>query len=358
MYDVIVIGGGATGLTAAIRASGRGEKVIVLEASNRVGKKILLAGSGKCNLSNINLASEHYNTPFVEKFLPKSNKVYEFFEEIGLKTRVIDGRIYPYSESGNSVLNLLRRALPENVVATDCPVEKISYDDGIFTVNGYKGRKVVLATGSSATVGRNSHSVLEKLGHKIIPLAPALVPLKCDVEATKGLSGIRAKVRLTVKNGDKEVFSDCGEILFRDGGVSGIVSMDASRYLQGGEVAEIDFAPDISEEDLKSFCDKHGVEGVVHRLVGEAVKRQSIASRKPIYEVLKRYNVGEVSAEGADRAQVMRGGLDVNDFSDNLESKIMPGLYAGGEALDVDGACGGYNLHWAFLSGLIIGDMV
>lgn len=360
MYDAIIIGGGASGLCAAIRAHARGKKILIFEANERVGKKLLLAGNGKCNLGNVSLSSDCYNTDFTAKFLPFSEKVTDFFEEIGLKTRVIDGRLYPYSESGKAVLNLLREALPKDIVRTEKAVDEIEKQGDFYLVNGEKARKIVICTGSAATVGRASYHLAENFGHRVTPLKAALVPLKTDTTFIKELNGIRAKVKLTLKINGEMKFCEEGEVLFKGDGVSGIVSMEASRFIEDGKNNDviIDFVPEMTENDLKIFLKNHSPEGLVQRVIFTAAERQAKAFKQPMFFILKNFKLCNASVCPIKQAQVVRGGLVTSEFNDNLESIHSSGLYACGEVLNVDGKCGGYNLHWAFLTGLIVGEKI
>lgn len=360
MYDAVIIGGGAAGLAAAIRAHGRGKKILVAEAAPRVGKKLLLAGGGKCNISNECVLPRHYNGEFAARFLEDSRMVGEFFKEIGLKTRTVDGRIYPYSESGNTVVNVLRAALPSDLVRTDFAVEKIVRGERKYIINGIETAKAVLAAGSAAATGRASYRLAEDLGHTVTPLRPALVPLKSDTAFIKGLAGVRVKARLTLSADGKTRFSEEGEILFKSDGVSGILSMDASRFADNRAVntLSVDFAPDMTDEEVEAFISAHGSEGIVQRTLAQAIRAQSAARKREEWAVLKDFRIDDARPAHFKQAQVVRGGLETGEFGRTLESRLSSGFYACGEVLDVDGACGGYNLHWAFLSGLTVGNAI
>ena len=358
MYDAVIIGGGASGLAAAVKALKNGKKILVLEAEKRVGKKILLAGNGRCNLSNKHLSADCYNTRAVAEYLTHSGEVYDFFEEIGLKTRTLDGRIYPYSESGKSVLNLLREAVGESNILTEQTVKEISVEEEGFSVNGIKTNNVILCTGSSATTGRDCADLYKKFGHTAQKPSPVLVPLTTSTEFIKGLSGIRAKVRLSVKTGEKTLFSECGEILFKDNGVSGILAMDASRYTDEKCRLEIDFLPDITEAEALRYVKRGKTEGLVQRMIALAAEKQAAYYNESVEKVLKKFIIEKISPCNASQAQVMRGGLSLEEFDEDLQSKLKNGLYACGEVLDADGRCGGYNLHWAFLTGIIAGENI
>ena len=358
MYDVIIIGGGASGLTAAVVALSRGKNALVLEASERVGKKILLAGNGRCNVSNVDLSVSHYNDEKVVSFLRRSEKVFSFFETIGLKTREIDGRLYPYSESGKTVLNLLRSALPPQNVVANYPVESVKKEGDRFVVGEYCARSVVFATGSKATVGRESYDLLTAFGHTVRCPLPALCPLTCVKNDVKGLSGLRAKVELSLLDDENKVLSRRGEILFKDEGVSGIVTMELSRFLFGEKTLSIDFLPDMTLSEAEAFLSKHSPEGLVQRVIADKVAAQSAARGVSLAQGLKGYRIRGAKRCGYKQAQVMQGGVPLEEFDERLESKKTPGVFACGEVLDVDGDCGGYNLHWAFLSGVIVGESV
>jgi len=358
MYDVIIIGGGASGLTAAVVALSRGKTVLLLESSDRVGKKILLAGNGRCNVSNVDLDPTFYNDVAIALFLQKSEKVYAFFDQIGLKTRTIDGRVYPYSESGKTVLNLLRAAVPQDNIVTDYTVESVKKSGDGFFIGDYSARSVVFATGSKATVGRESYDLLTPFGHTVKCPLPALCPLTCVKNDVKGLSGLRAKVALNLMDGEKPLVTRFGEILFKDEGISGIVTMELSRFLFGEKTVSVDFLPDMSLTEAEAFLQKHSAEGLVQRIIADKVAAQSAARGISNAQGLKDYRIRGAKRCGYKQAQVMQGGVPLSEFDENLESKNTLGVFACGEVLDVDGDCGGYNLHWAFLSGVIVGESV
>lgn len=355
MYDVIIIGGGASGLTVANVAKSRGKKVIVLECDKRVGKKILVAGNGKCNIGNKNITADCYNNPFVEKFLAQSKKTEDFFRKIGLTTRLIEDRTYPYSESGGAVLNLLRKNISDDIVV-DCRASDIERRNNIFVVNGYEGKSVAVCTGGITGGGVASYSLLEKFGHEKKAVFPVLTALQSDPSYVKSLAGVRVKATLTLFVDDQKAHSEYGELLFKDNGLSGIVSMSLSRYVvpSGKNEIEIDFAPEYDEKELE----KMPLEGLLQRAVGCAVERQATERKIPVSRCIKHFSVKKITLGDGKNAQVTRGGIATDGFTDSLESKSVKGLYACGEVLDVDGKCGGYNLHWAFLSGIIVGERV
>ena len=359
MYDAVIIGGGPAGIAAAITAKKRGKNVIILERNDRIGKKILLAGNGKCNINNVSVSVNNYHGD-VSKYLNKCD-VDAFFKDIGLLTRIIDNRVYPYSESGKTVLNVFRKQLEKTDIITDYSVKSVIKKDGFFVINSdIKAKKVVVCTGSNATVGYDSYDILSSFGHKIDPIYPALVPLKTDTKYIKTLSGVRAKCQVKLFVDGEETFCEEGEVQFKSDGIGGIVILNASRFVEAKKdnVIAIDFLPDMSVEEVEKYLLDYGMDGAVLRVVGEAVEKQSEDRGVSLAESIKSFLVTGVSLSEMKYAQVARGGAALDEFDDNLQSDFVDGLYACGEVLDVDGECGGYNMHWAFLSGIIVGENI
>lgn len=383
--SVVIVGGGAGGILSAIVLAQKNYKVTLLEKSDRIGKKLLATGNGKCNLTNINISSQGYNTPFVKNIITKYNPqaVIEYFNSLGLIVRTDEeGRVYPYSESATTVLNVLLQKLNElsvNVVC-DCQVDSISTQGGKWTAHTSKGDftgdKLVFATGSDATSGTNSHALLKALGHKTSKFEYAVAPLLTD--EIKGANGVRAKVLATMYIDGKESMSERGEFLFKDNALSGVLAFRLSSALarKKGSFKDckvvIDFLPDYSLEQLSEHIFKYSnifnpLEGILHKALAYNVIGRVPMDRSLIMSPQKARNLAygckhfEVNVKGvAGRqfAQVMSGGLCIEEFDENtLESKLHKGLYCIGEVLDVDGLCGGYNLHWAWACALALGGM-
>lgn len=362
MYEVAIIGGGASGLAAAITAKARGKNVVLLESSDRVGKKILATGNGKCNLSNAVINVYNYNNSYIAPFLQQSDKFYNFFENLGLKLKQVEDRIYPYSESATTVLNLLRDKLSDEEIKCGCNIESIEKKQEYFVINGeILAEKVILATGSNATSGINSHHLATKLGHKVSSLKPSLVPLVTDVTYIKKLKNLRAKVLISLIKDEKVVDVQNGEILFKDNGISGIAVFMLSSYLarnKGDYKVSIDFTPDLTNEELSKFLKNHSVFGLLHKAIAESVVFQATSLKKEVEHVIKNFIIEKVNLGPAKFAQVTNGGLATSEFDENLQSRLVKNFYACGEVLDIDGDCGGYNLYWAFISGIIAGENV
>ncbi len=389
--DILIIGGGASGLAAAIQAKRTDSKksVTVLEHLPKIGKKILATGNGRCNLGNLNAASHAYtNMRFASFAIEKygTDSLVEFFESTGLYTRAdSEGRLYPFSNSAASVLDALRFEC-ENLGVTFCCEEKATeikkLADG-YSVNGaYKAKNVIIATGGKAAPSQGSdgsgYPLLKSLGHKITPLTPSLVQIKTDISKIKSLKGVRAKATLTLSTGGKSE----GEILFTDYGLSGIAAMDLSRFVKPDAKAEIsiDLLPEFTQDKTKEIIiqiSNHNTSipaeqmlgGIIHKAIGTTAIKSALGFMpktageiKPkqaaiIAAELKDFRLKVAGTKSFNDAQVTKGGADVSEFdSRTMMSRKHSGLFACGEVLDVDGACGGFNLAWAFASGRLAGE--
>ena len=382
-FDVIIIGGGASGLFLASQLP-PSMNVAVLESNERVGKKLLATGNGKCNLTNLDMNIVHYNKPsFVESFLDRfdAHDTIATFEKMGLITKVIDKRVYPYSECASTVLDVLRKAIERNrtQVFTSHFVNAVENFNDEFIVGGvikndakpnesfsYRADSVVLATGSPATFGRDSLSLYRALGHDARAMTPSLVPIKTDKEPLKGLQGVRVKagVRIGYRY-------ETGEVLFKDFGVSGIAVFNLSSEIARGrakigDMLTIDFMPEYSKAEVEDILTKRNnnytvgelLLGTFHSKVQERIiwaancDANDPAQSKigALANAIKNYKFTIEGLGDVSLAQAMSGGLNVREFDDNLMSLKVKNAYAIGEALDVDGDSGGYNLQWAFSS--------
>lgn len=382
-FDVIIIGGGASGLFLASQLPPT-LKVAILESNDRVGKKLLATGNGKCNLTNLDMNIVHYNKPnIVEDFLDRfdAHDTIACFEKMGLITKVVDKRIYPYCECASIVLDVLRRAVERNGVSvlTSHFVNFIENFNDTFNVNGiikqedkpnesfsYKADSVVLATGSPATFGRDSTSLFSAFGHTVRQMTPSLVPIKTNKDAIKGLQGVRVKagVRIGYRY-------EVGEVLFKDFGVSGIAVFNMSGEIargraKAGDMLTIDFMPEYSKAEVEEILrkrDNHStvgelMVGTFHTRVQERIIAMAgctvddLAAGKisALANAIKNYRLTIEGLGDVSLAQVMSGGLNPREFDENLMSLKVKNAYAIGEALDIDGDCGGYNLQWAFSS--------
>lgn len=389
--DVAIVGGGAAGLAAAIVAARAGASVTVLEATSRVGQKILKTGNGRCNITNMHARPEDYNDPacvatVLDAYSPQ--RVLEFFESLGLMTtEEREGRAYPFSNAATSVLDVLRDACARLGVSVDCDKSVTGIErahDGFSLVcadgSALEARRVIVATGGATRL-------LECLGHRIEPFEPVLCPVKTEMRALKGLSGVRAHVIVRAyddERPDAPFFEEAGEVQFRDYGLSGIVIFDLSRFVKPDDRIRLDFLAGMPAGEFASWLERRHsalvaessarfgeppsyaelmcgcfhprVNNAVVRAVGLKPSQQVDAAQLPL--IAQAAAGVEVRARGfvAASAQVTRGGACMDEFdSATLESKIAPGLYAAGETLNVDGRCGGFNLQWAWASGLAAG---
>ena len=382
-FDVVIIGGGAAGLFLAASLPAN-IKVALLESNDRVGKKLLATGNGKCNLTNLDMNIAHYNRPgYIEEFLDKfdAHDTVATFEKWGLVTKAIDKRVYPYSECASTVLDVLRRAVERagTQVFTSHFVNFVESFNDTFNVQGIvkcEGKpnesftiscdSVVLATGSPATFGKDSTSLFTAFGHKTREMRPSLAPIKTNKEPLKGLSGVRVKagVRIGYRY-------EVGEVLFKDFGVSGIAVFNLSSELARdrakiGDIMTIDFMPEYSRAEVEDILRKRGANltvgelmfGTFHSKVQERIiEAANCTPDDPaqtkigaLANAIKNYKLEIEGLGDVSLAQVMSGGLDPREFDENLMSTRAKNAYAIGEALDIDGDCGGYNLQWAWTS--------
>ena len=398
MNDVIIIGGGAAGLTAALSASQRGAKVTVLEAAPRIGRKILASGNGRCNLANLGPMRYNGDTVLASAVLAAYpvEKVLSFFTELGLVTiEEAGGRVYPACGQAAAVLDVLRLALDRQHVQVVCeaPVTKLTKTKAGFqavTPQGTFEAKAVVAAFGGMAGGRLGHDggpyqLLTKLGHTLVSPRPALTALVTDKKAVKGLSGLRLPAKLTLCDGAKPIEAASGEALFTDYGVSGVCAMQLSR--RAGELLNqgkqptlyLDFSPMLGlipriydrveaadpfehvplllsclKERQHTLPKEALLTGFAPRLLAERLKGMSLPD---MAKHLAAFPAPIVGVRGMENAQVTAGGIRGSEFdSRTLQSRTCPGLFAAGEALDVDGDCGGFNLQFAFASGLIAGE--
>lgn len=403
-YDAMIIGGGAAGLMAAARLAGGGLHVALIEQSDRVGRKILATGNGRCNVLNMRLGAERYFSRDMDKAMSVLNayppqKLIEEFGMLGLLTREEDdGRVYPLSGQAASVLDVLRLAADERGVdtLTSSPVMQLAQTRFGWRARLCDGRevgarRVILACGGRAqpTSPADKQSrpfdaleVLTALGHSVYPPEPVLTALRCDMGNLRGLKGVRARCALTLIDENGRVLRrEDGEALFTDYGVSGIAAMQLSRALGDRRhcTLTIDFLPEMSESDVTAMLTGRAksmslrpcegfLTGILNRMLNMCVLRAAgVAPAKHCGELsrdelnalahcLKHLTVRVLGGQDFKSAQVMRGGAALDGFDERLMSQRACGLYACGEMLDVDGECGGYNLMWAWASALTAAD--
>lgn len=402
---VTVIGAGASGLAASIacmrtfKEHGINAKVMLFEALPRCGKKILATGNGRCNLTNKFAESTPYGgdkdfaKAVISQFTPEDTIA--FFNSLGLLCRTEDeGRVYPMSGQAASVLDALRF---ENErlgceIITDTKITSIKKKGKKFLLNDeFCADAVILAAGGKAAPKQGSdgsgYPLAQSLGHTVTKVYPALVPLTAKGDFFRSLKGIRAQGNIYMTLDGKELGEEKGEIQFTDFGISGIAVMQLSSMAcaitaKGKKpLIHIDFVPEMSEKELFSFLwetakkdstAENLLSGIVPKRLGQVIMKMS--TQKPLtcsskeitkaeiskaVQNLKDFAVEITGTRGFDNAQVCTGGIKCSEFdSKTMMSLITENFFAAGEVLDVDGICGGFNLQWAWASGIIAGKSV
>lgn len=369
MYDIVFIGGGAAGLFSAVLAKKRGLNVAVIEKNARVGKKLLSTGNGRCNLDNLDADISVYNNSFPSTALKRFpvERVITLFNELGLMTRLEGQLVYPYSMLASSVLDCLRNNLNGVTVLTDTEATEIIKANNKFdliTNNGsMQAARVVLCSGSVAGGGTNSTDLYVKHGHSVVAPCPSLTQIPCDSALIKGLTGVRHRVKATLTCGNASM-TDIGEMLFKQSALSGIVSFNLSSLLARNKadcgIITIDFYSEYDMTELRRLILSGAFTYSAHKNI-IALIRERARSNSPddIAHSAKNYKINVTRSRDYANAQAVSGGLCTDEFNPlTMESLKNKDLYAIGEVLDVDGKCGGYNLHWAWISSLSIIDAI
>lgn len=397
MKYIVIIGGGAAGLISAITAKTSTNKVTILEKNATCGKKILATGNGKCNYWNSDQNLLHYNssnqellsqliTPLIQQ------EALAFFSNLGIVPKIKNGYYYPFSNQAITIKNALLNEIAKKdiEIRTDFAVEKIKKEEECLAIYSTNEKiiadKVIVATGSKASPKTGStgdgYKILTKLGHQIIPPHPALVQLKTEGDYLKRWSGIRTDVKISLYENGTLLKEETGEIQLTDYGVSGICVFNLSRHVSIGlsknkkEEVSINFLPFISESPqeflAKQFANKNSIktqlEGILNsKLVDIILEISSINKNKTYNELtssekeilvssLVSFKTKIIGTNSFDQAQVCSGGIPLTEINlETMESKIVKNLYIVGELLDVDGDCGGYNLGFAWMSGIKAG---
>lgn len=403
---LIVVGGGAAGLFAAVIAGRQGARVTILEKNQRVGKKILATGNGRCNLTNMDMNISHFhgmNPKFAYSALHAFDNMQaiEYFEQLGISHKVEEeGKVFPFSNQASSVLDVLRYELERLGIDTvvDAEVKEIrkqarGFD--LFTKDGtkYFAHRVILATGGKAAPNLSSngggYALVEKLGHHLIEPFPSLVQLKLAEPFLKQIKGIKFDGDAEIIIKGKTLAKAQGEILFTEYGISGppifqlsrtaaerlnvnqevwikvilinhlpkdkLISYVTKRWQDNPEKdVSFSFVGFINKQLVPVLLKQSGVEDI-----NKPVARLTAREKENIIDILQDWRFKVIGTNTWTAAQVTAGGIDVKDIHPNtLESKLVPGLFFAGEVMDIDGDCGGYNLQWAWSSGYVAGNHV
>lgn len=353
MKNIGIIGGGASGVMCAITIKKHHPdyNVTILEQNDRVLKKLLKTGNGKCNIFNHNIDKKYYNDfSLIEEYKDKIDLEKEFLD-LGLLTKELTlGRCYPYSEQAATVVSILTKAL-ENLnvnVLTKTICESISTNNGFIVNNKYKFDTLIIASGSCSQEVTNGYTLLNKLNLKVTNLKPGLVSIKTK-EKTKHLSGLRIKACDNKYNLD-------GEVLFKDDGLSGILIFDLSRFLKEGDIISLDLMSDYSLSEVKNLIkSSDSIYGILPKMLAKDIIDRANGSLDKICSILKNYTFTYLKSSDFNESQITLGGLDLHEIDEHFMTRKINNLYVIGEVLNVDGACGGYNLYFAWLSAIATG---
>lgn len=397
---IAVIGAGASGMMAAISAAENGAFVTLYEGMDRVGKKILVTGNGKCNFTNSEMSLTNYYTSDY-KLLENAFQTFgaketiAFFEKLGLLVKNKNGYYYPACEQASAVLDLLRLEIHRQDIKllTEEKIKRIDINGkGKFVLQASDGKavfdRVILACGGKASPKTGSdgtgYELAKQFGHKIVPVVPGLVQMVCKEPFFKGIAGVRTEGSVAVMRNLNIVCRENGEIQFTEYGISGIPVFQISRCMnqmlrKDKEISVVlDLLPSMSEAELKknlenrlkrdqTFTVEEFFTGILNKKlmlqfiknVGlkptdrvSQIKRESLEN---VMNMCKKFEVTVTGNKGFENAQVCAGGVSVEEITKSMESIYVPGLFFAGELLDVDGKCGGYNLQWAWTSGFIAG---
>ena len=382
-YDVAIIGGGASGLACAVRLVRSNLKlnIAIIDAGERFGKKLASTGNGQGNITNRNMSLDHYfsgNLDLVDKVALSSERVNledSLFHCILQDDSI--GRVYPMGKQASSLVDSLLYEVRRGGVQTYLNTKVIDIDKNlnITIASGDKicAKFVVLCTGGKAQkhfkTDGSSYALAQKLGHRLTPLFPSLVQLKTETRYIKNLKGIRVDCEVSALCDGHIIAKTHGDVIFTDYGVSGNAIFSISSYIadKPDAILSLNFLQFDDDKIIKDIYDKkeYGypvtelLSGTLHNQLGRAIiKRSNSDDAKVICNTAKNFTLPVLGTLGFDYAQVTRGGIDISGVTDELESKIVKNLFFAGEILDVDGCCGGYNLHWAFASGYVAAESI
>lgn len=393
MYDVIIVGAGASGcfLALTLKYKNPNLRVLLLEKNDKLGKKILITGNGRCNIGNKNIKIDDYSS---NSSLDKLKALIEsgsdnytsLLKAFGVLITNEEDRLYPYSNQALTVCKSFERALLNYGVEVmyNYDVNTIKKENDTFIINDEKKSKmVVIATGGktypkTGSTGKG-YELLKSFGHSITKLYPSLTSLKTNYKYIKDLAGVRVNAKVSLYDNDDLITEENGQLQFTKDSLSGICVFNLSRYAckmphHKNLFIKVDYAPDKNADELynyiKSFSN-YNIEDAIScvlnnklakviskdlKLEGKRVTNLTNNDLTKVVNIIKNMAFKVTSTGDFGVSQVTSGGVSLEEFTDNLESKKCKGLYAVGEVLDVDGKCGGYNLSWAFNSTLLVAN--
>lgn len=397
MCDIVIIGGGVSGIVSAIKSFNGRNRITILERNDKCLKKLLLTGNGRCNYFNDDTSISNYHSmreDLLDKVINSDNmsRVLDFYNELGIIPKIKNGYYYPFSNQASTVRDALMFEVMKLGVSIkyNYLVEKIEHSNNKFIINdSIVCDKVIIATGSCSYPKTGSdgmgYDFLRKFGHNIIKPLPALVQLNSDFKYCRELSGIRSDVMLSLYEDDEFISSSVGEVQLTDYGISGICTFNLSHFVTRGldvgkkEVIKVNFLPFIKDnymEWFNTYSNKHNDKNIYmllcnilnYKLVKVILKVCSIDneiyyneldynSRSLLIDNLTNFKFNIVSTKDFNFSQVCNGGVSLDEVNlSTFESLIVDGLYITGEVLDINGNCGGYNLICAVISGILVGD--
>lgn len=399
-YDVIIIGAGASGLMAAITCKRKNInlEVAVLERNDKIGKKLLATGNGRCNLTNMNISPDKYYGSFnpqdvINAVTPQ--RLIERFDDFGLVCREEkDGLVYPYSKQASAVVEVLTLKCRQSgiEIICGCEVNLIKKEHSGFdlrtALGNFNCKKLIVCTGGKASPlcgGTGSGlDLLRNLGHTVVPASPALCPVETTNKSIKTLKGVRVGARVSLFDGDKLIKSEKGEVQFTENALSGICVFNLSseiKYTRNPEIV-VSLMPENSFNEIfemlykrKEIFGDENIEfffaGLLNKKIALAILKECNISLscscsalidndiKNLSHIINNLRFDCKKPTDYTKAQVMSGGVSGNDVNFNtLESELVKNLFICGEALDINGDCGGFNLHFAFASGIIAGENI
>lgn len=397
--DIIIIGGGASGIAAAIKSAEKNsnKKITIIEKQSKLARKLLSTGNGRCNFTNVNADKNNYHGTFAnyvenvfDKYPPKV--IIDEFKRFGLMAKVeSEGRVYPVSNHASAVVDVLLYKLESlNIeIKLDTKIISVKKDKNKFIVKTDKGEyvaeKVVISTGSKAAkkLGADGSGLdlLRNLGHTVNPLKPALCPIPVTNKKLATLKGIRATGKVTLISNGKTIKSESGEIQFTENSLSGICVFNLATFLKNNGKIIVSLLPKLDDNAVKNMINEHikifkdrPIEdlftGIFQKKLAVYILKECIKdslSRKistlnsketdKLAYTVNHWKFEVKQPTDFDKAQVVSGGVSGKEINPNtMESKIIKGLYICGEAIDIDGDCGGYNLQFAFASGFLAGE--
>ena len=397
MCDIVIIGGGVSGIVSAIKSFNGRNRITILERNDKCLKKLLLTGNGRCNYFNDDTSISNYHSmreDLLDKVINSDNmsRVLDFYNELGIIPKIKNGYYYPFSNQASTVRDALMFEVMKLGISIkyNYLVEKIERSNNKFIINdSIVCDKVIIATGSCSYPKTGSdgmgYDFLRKFDHNIIKPLPALVQLNSDFKYCRELSGIRSDVILSLYEDDEFISSSVGEVQLTDYGISGICTFNLSHFVTRGldvgkkEVIKVNFLPFIKDnymEWFNTYSNKHNDKNIYmllcnilnYKLVKVILKVCSIDnetyyneldynSRSLLIDNLINFKFNIVSTKDFNFSQVCNGGVSLDEVNlSTFESLIVDGLYITGEVLDINGNCGGYNLICAVISGILVGD--